>query len=74
MQKDNGIPIESDRDLLIKLATDVRYIREAIDEVKETVGGHDTRISKLEQWRAYILGFSAAVAFIISIIVSSWRG
>jgi len=74
MEKNNGIPIESERDLLIKLATDIKYIKESIDDIKELQGNLDDRIDNLEQWRAYILGFAAAIACVVSFLVSLlWR-
>ncbi|RLI76002.1 hypothetical protein DRP05_13735 [Archaeoglobales archaeon] len=71
---DNGIPVESERDLLIKIATDIKYIKEDIAEIKEMQKSLDDRISSLERWRSYILGFSAAIALVVSLIISLWRG
>jgi len=78
MQNDsNGVPIETERDLLIKLATDVGHIKRAVDELKQDIKRtneeYDRRIGKLEEWRAYVLGASAVVAFLISVIMSLWR-
>jgi len=75
--QNNGIPIETDRDLLIKLATDVKHIKKTLEELKEDVkrvnDEYDDRISRLEQWRAYVIGASAVIAFAISILFSITR-
>ena len=71
--QNNGVPIDTERDLLIKLAIDVRYIRSAIDEIKEKLNEHEERINKLEEWRAYILGASAVIAVLVSVIITLWR-
>jgi|Deesub1362A_J573_1020465.scaffolds.fasta_scaffold00761_13 hypothetical protein len=75
MQKDdNGIPIESERDLLIKIATDTQYIKKDIREIKEVHKTHDDRLGSLERWRAYVLGFAAAISFVIYLVFSLWVG
>ena len=77
MRNDNSIPIKSDRDLLIKLATDVENIKNTLEELKENIRSfnceYDERISRLEQWRAYVIGASAIIALTISILFSIWR-
>jgi len=68
----------SDRDLLIKLATDVEYIKASIDELKkereECEDKCNRRIGKLERWQAYVMGIAAGISFIVAVAVSLWRG
>lgn len=90
--QDNGIPIDSDRDLLIKVATDVKHIREKIIELAESnektytllsnrcdciekdVKEAKTRIEKLEQWRAYVIGIAAVITFVIMVLAELFQG
>jgi len=49
-----------DHDLLIQIATDITYIKQAVD-------GHEKRINSLELWKMWVLGIAVAVSIGASI-------
>jgi len=62
-----------DHDLIIEIHTDVRYLRERIDEhnskfddVNKCIEKVELRIDKLEGWKQYIQGAIAIVGIIAS--------
>lgn len=71
------IPLHSDRDLLVKLATDIDYIKTSMDamttERDECERICNKRIGKLERWQANVIGVSATVSIIITLLASIWK-
>jgi len=51
------------------LHNDVTYIRESVDELKTQAKITNGRVSALERWRAYIIGFCACVTMLLFPVV-----
>ena len=59
----------NERELLARIDERTEMILKKLDVHCHQLNDHEKRISKLEQWRAYILGAAAVVAFIISVLL-----
>ncbi|MHC1602531.1 MAG: hypothetical protein ACXQS4_04810 [Methermicoccaceae archaeon] len=59
----------NDHDLLVRIDERVGDIQLDVEELKDALATHTTRIGALERWRAYVLGGAAVVAFIVSVLV-----
>ena len=58
----------NDHDLLVRIDERVGDIQLDIEELKAGISTHCKRIGALERWRAYILGASGIIAFVVSIV------
>ena len=53
------------REMLGRIDERTHEILRRLDQINGKISDHDKRIGKLEQWRAYILGASAVISFVI---------
>jgi ribosomal 50S subunit-associated protein YjgA (DUF615 family) len=49
-------------DKLTEIHTDVKWIKDAIEQSTERMDKHDERIAKLERWRTWLAGAAAVIA------------
>jgi hypothetical protein len=65
--------MDDTREMLGRIDERTMEILRRLSCIDEKLKNHESRISKLEQWRAYILGGAAVIAFLISSIIGLWR-
>lgn len=56
----------NDHDILIELRTDLKYIKEKVNSFESL----DTRVSKLESWKANLSGRLAVVVASVMLVIS----
>lgn len=59
---------KSDHDLLIGLNVQMRTVLERLEKGDICLGGHETRLGRLESFQNYILGACAVIAFVVPLI------
>lgn len=64
--------MDTERELLGRIDERTHEILRRLNQINGKILDHEKRISKLEQWRAYILGAITVIATIISLIVAYW--
>ena len=64
--------MDTERELLGRIDERTHEILRRLNQINGKILDHEERISKLEQWRAYILGAITVIATIISLIVAYW--
>ena len=67
-----NIRIMSKEDLSVtlgKVDERTQSIKEDIDEVKSGISGLDKRLRIIEDWRIWVLGWTAAISFGISLMM-----
>ena len=60
---------KTDHDFIIEMHTDMKYVRKDVGELKDEFKAQDGRISKLEQFRWYIIGAAAVVAVAVKYLL-----
>jgi len=59
----------NDHDLLIQISTDVRYIKEQLEEEQELLKNHETRLREEEIWTARFKTGIGIIAFAITVLM-----
>jgi len=63
---------KSDHDLLIRLDEKIDMILEKLKKCEDNDKDHSKRINELEGFKGQIIGFAAALSFVISTIISKF--